>query len=84
MCVENIPDSDIDKLTKIYLHETLFLARKIIARQRMRPLPPRINDWMIDKNNTLPYLKNIYINRGCSAKYNKIWDCWLQAAENCI
>lgn len=82
-CLLGIFPDFIDKFKKIFLHETLFLARKIIARQWMRPLPSSFADWKVDVNTTLPYNKFLYTNRGCPAKYNKIWDHWLQESQTC-
>lgn len=36
------PEPDINIFTKIFLNETLFSARKTIARHWMRPTPPRV------------------------------------------
>lgn len=72
---------DLDKFTKVFLLETLFSARKVIARQWMRTTPPKFTTWMLKINDTLPFL---YTDRGCPSKYYKIWDCWLQAFEMCV
>lgn len=82
-CLLGIFTDTVDKFTKIFLHEALFSVRKIIARKWMRPSPPSFAEWKIEVNATLPYKKYIYINRGCAAKYNKIWDRWLQESETC-
>lgn len=78
------PDPDFDKFTKIFLHETLFSARKIIARSWMRPTPPEFVQWLIEINTVLPYKKLMYSNRGCPSKYDKIWDRWLKTPETCV
>lgn len=82
VCILGISPDAIEKFTKTFLQETLFSARKIIARKWMRPEPPNI-EWKRDINTTLPYKKFLYINRGCPDKYNKIWDRWLQESETC-
>lgn len=53
------PDPEIDKFTKIFLQETLFLARRVIARKWMRHTPPTIAEWITDVNGSLPYKKFI-------------------------
>lgn len=50
----------LDKFTKIFLQETLFSARKTIARKWMRPEPPNMVDWKRDVNMSLPYKKKSY------------------------
>lgn len=82
-CLLGIFPDVLDKFTMIFLHETLFSARKIIARQWMRSEPPQLVDWKRDINTTLPYKKFLYINRGCPNKYNRIWDRWLQESTTC-
>lgn len=74
------PESDMNKCIKIFLNETLFSARKVIARQWMRTNPPEFSAWLIEVNS-IRYKKLIYTHRGCPAKYGKIWDRWLQAPE---
>lgn len=44
------PDPEVNKFTKLFLHETLFSARKVIARARMRPNPPEFLQWLIEVN----------------------------------
>lgn len=82
-CLLGLFADTTDKYTKTFLHKMLFSARKVIARNWMRPLPPRFAEWKVEINNTLPYKKFIYANRGCPAKYNKIWDHWLQDSDTC-
>lgn len=67
-CLIGILFDSIDKYTKTFMHETLFLAQKTIARKWMRPLPPRLSDWKVEINNSLPYKKFMYTNRGCPTK----------------
>lgn len=60
-CLLGILLDTIDKYTKIFLHETLFSARKIVAKKWMRQTPPKIVEWKLEVNNTLPYKKCVYI-----------------------
>lgn len=83
-CLLGIFPDTIDKLTKVFLHETLFSVRKIIAKKWMRPLSPTFTDWKVDVNSALPYNKCIYVNRCCPVKYNKIWDSRNQKPEHNI
>lgn len=78
------PDPELNKFTKIFLHESLFSARKVIARVWMRPTPPEFSQWVIEVNNVLPYKKLIYSHRGCPTKYEKIWERWVKSSETCI
>lgn len=57
------PEPDIDKFTKAFSHDTLFSARKRIARQWMKTVPPGFNTWLLEVNNTLPYKKFLDIHR---------------------
>lgn len=82
-CLLGLFPDTINKFTKTFLHETLFSARRVIAKNWMRPLPPKFVEWKVDINNTLPYKKCMYINRGCPAKYNKTWDHWVQDSNTC-
>lgn len=49
---EIFPEPELDKFTKISLHETLFSARKVAARVWMRPTPPELTHWIVEVNNT--------------------------------
>lgn len=73
-CLLGLLPNTIDKHTKTFLHEMLFSAQKMIAKNWMRPLPPKFVEWKVDINNTLPNKKCIHVNRGCPAKYSKIWE----------
>lgn len=77
------PDLDLDKYTKLFLHESLFSDKKFIARQWMRSTPPSFSEWKADVNTTLPYKKCMYLNIGCPDKYNKTWDKWLKSSTTC-
>lgn len=78
-----LSDPEINKFQKVFVHETLFSARKVIARAWMRPNPPEFPHWLAEVNNTLPYKKLIYIHRGCPLKYEQIWDRWTQSPDTC-
>lgn len=73
------PEPEMNKFTKIFLNETLFSERKVLARQWMRTDSAEFSTWVAEVNNSLPY--KTYKHRGCPSKFNKIWDRWLQAAE---
>lgn len=78
-----LPDTDIDKFHATFIHKTLFMARKVIARVWMQSTAPALSIWKRDINNTLPYKKLIYTHRGCTQKYLKIWDRWFEDGETC-
>lgn len=59
------PELDMDKFTKNFFNKTLFSVRKVIAMLWMRPNPPELTNWIVEVNNTLPYKKLMYSNRGC-------------------
>lgn len=40
-----LPDPDIDTVLAIFLYETLFSARKIVAWNWMQAIPPTIQRW---------------------------------------
>lgn len=71
------PDPDSDKSHKIFLQETMFIARLLIARKWLQATPPTFQEWILAVNNVLPYKKEIYTHRGCPAKYGNIFDMWL-------
>lgn len=48
------PEPELNKFTKIFVYETLFSAKKVIARVWMRPIPPELSHWIVEVNNTLP------------------------------
>lgn len=85
LCLLGIfPEPELDTFTKIFLNETLFSAKKFIARVWMRPNPPELSYCIAEVNNALPYKKLIYSHRGCPSKYERIWDRWLKAPETCV
>lgn len=85
MCLLGIlPDVNMEKFLATFLYETLFCARKVIARHWMRANSPTIQAWIDEINKTLPYKRVLYSHRGCPAKYNKIWDRWLNSSETCV
>ena len=77
------PDVGINKSLTVFLHEMLFIARKVIARVWMRPEPPELSHWLAEVNSVLPYKKLVYSHRGCPAKYEKIWGKWLNSSATC-
>lgn len=84
LCILGLqPDTDLDKFHTIFIYETLFIARKVIARTWIQTTPPNISTWKRDVNNTLPYKKLIYTHRGCTQKYSKVWDRWVEDGETC-
>lgn len=79
-----LPDVKINQFLATFLYETLFSARKLVAKNWMRNTPPTIQAWIREINLNLPYKKVIYRHRGCSAKYNKVWDRWLDTPDTYI
>lgn len=61
-----------DEIWSHFVHETMFIVRKIIARNWIQVAAPTLSAWLAEINNSLPYKKVVYMNRGCPAKYNKI------------
>lgn len=78
-----LPDVTIDKFTATFIYESLFCARKLVAKHWMRASPPTFRDWIKMVNLSLPYKKVIYKHRGCPAKYNRIWDKWIDNTNTC-
>lgn len=77
------PDPDSDKFHIIFLKETLFIARLLIARKWLRIETPTIQEWIAAVNIVLPYKKEIYAHIGCPSKYEKIWNSWLGNSTTC-
>ena len=40
-----LPDVEVDKYHTIFIFETLFLARKVIAQRWMQNVPPTVQLW---------------------------------------
>lgn len=78
-----LPDIDVDKYQAIFIYETLFLARKVIAKVWMQALPPTLQGWKREINTTLPYRKMIHMHRGHPQKFASVWDRWLEDGETC-
>lgn len=78
-----LPDIDIDKYQAIFVYETLFLARKVVAKVWMPAVPLTLQMWKREINNTIPYRKMLYIHRGCPQKFSNVWDRWLDDGETC-
>lgn len=72
--VDNILHTRADKTLAGLL---LFYARKAITLQWKKQTPPTTSFWkqLINKNH--PLYKDTYANRGCLAKYDKVWAKWL-------
>lgn len=84
MCLLGLlPDLDAHKPLCTFLHETLFMARKVVARNWMQALPPTSQCWKKEISDTLPYKKLIYVHRGCPLKYEKAWSRLLADGETC-
>lgn len=58
------PEEETDKFTRHFLYETLFTGSKIIARNWIQAAAPTLLAWIAEINNTLPYKKVVYTNRG--------------------
>lgn len=63
-----LPDVDIDKSIAVFVRETLYMARKTIAKTWMQPTPPTFQTWLREINIALPYKKLICEHRGCPHK----------------
>lgn len=50
-----LPDVEIDKYQTVFIYETLFLARKVVARLWMQAAPPTTLIWKKDVIDTLSY-----------------------------
>lgn len=77
-----LPDSTVDKFFATFLYETLFSARKLVARHWMQATPPTFQAWVTEIHLNLPYKKVLY-RLGCPTKYNKVWDRWLNLSDTC-
>lgn len=78
-----LPDVEVDKYQTIFLCESLFLARKVVAKAWMQAVAPSLRDWKREINTVLPYRKMIYIHRGRPQKFSNVWDRWLEDGETC-
>lgn len=62
---------------KIAIARILYMARKVIAQHWLDPHPPTVREFE-DKVNWLVSLeKGIYLKRGMTFKFEKIWSNWL-------
>ena len=52
-----LPDVEIDKYQATFLNETLFMARRGIAKVWMQAQPPSIRQWKRYVNDALPFKK---------------------------
>lgn len=55
----------------------LFLARKLIARKWLSPVPPTHAEWIREVNDTLVRENLTFQHRGAPQKCNSIWEPWL-------
>lgn len=58
---------------------SLFYARKAILLCWKKRNPPTISFWKELINKALPFYKATYLRRGCPKKFEKVWQCWLDA-----
>lgn len=65
----------------IFMQESLFVVRLLIARKWLWADTPTLQEWMATVNQSLPYKNMIYKHRNCPAKYHKIWDHWLKSTS---
>lgn len=77
------PDTITDRSLLTFLSESLFGARKLIAKYWLRTDSPTLQIWFREVNASLPYKKVMYRHRGCPAKYHKIWNRWLDNTNTC-
>lgn len=56
----------------------LFIARKLIAKKWLSVTPPTHAEWVNTINETLLREKLTYQQRGSPAKFERIWDPWLE------
>lgn len=54
-----------------FLHETLFQARKLIAKNWMNDHIPSLSHWNCSVNISLQYKKNIYTHQGTLGNFIK-------------
>ena len=53
------------------------MARKLIMLHWISEMPPTVREWITALGNTLRMEKVIYQHRGCSRKFERLWDLWL-------
>lgn len=70
---------DLSSAQRTLLHETLFQARKLIARNWMNDHVPSITEWIRVINASLPYKSLVYKHRGNPGKFQKIWSAWQES-----
>lgn len=83
LCLLGLLPDTMARPTATLLSETLFSARKLIAKHWMRTTSPAVQDWLRDVNTSLPYKKVLYNHRGCPKKYYKVWGKWLESTNTC-
>uniref|UniRef100_A0A803J2H9 Reverse transcriptase domain-containing protein n=1 Tax=Xenopus tropicalis TaxID=8364 RepID=A0A803J2H9_XENTR len=62
---------------RICLQQLLHYAKKAILLTWKNMEPPTLGFWIKLVDDTLPRQKLTYLARGCPAKFDKIWSCWL-------
>lgn len=60
---------------------SLFYARKAIICYWKRSESPTVSFWKDMINKALPLYKATYLSRGCPTKFEKVWQCWIDANE---
>lgn len=71
-----LDDEQWPHYTRIFLKETLFLARKAIALRWMGDRVPSLSQWRNMVNSVIPLNSLVYKHRGCPAKFGKVWGSW--------
>lgn len=67
---------DLSRAQKMLSHETLFQARKLIARNWMNNHIPSLSEWIHSFMKSLPCDKLIFVHWGTIEKFYKIWTLW--------
>ena len=77
-CLLNLLDElEWEPLTREAITRALFMARKLIMRHWISEEPPTVREWITALGSTLRMEKVIYQHRGCSGKFERLWDSWL-------
>lgn len=80
VCLFGILDEEVwSHHTRVFLRETLFLARKAIALRWMGDRRPSLSQWRNLVNLVIPLNSIIYKHRGCPSKFDKVWGLWCQS-----
>lgn len=73
------PESFESRYSYSFCIESIFYAKKIIARTWLSHRSPSFPEWLNAVNCVLPLKKWIYQHRGCPTKFTKIWERWVQS-----